>query len=64
MLFMVCSVILATGAWNCGDPKNAAPLEQAASMVYAMNSQYVWKPGGAESPYTIWPADKPTPDKQ
>lgn len=62
MLFLVCSVILATGVWDCGDQKIALSLERSAMIVYRTNKAYPFDPlTSKRSPYTVWPADFPLP---
>ncbi len=63
MLFMVCSVILVTGAWDCGD-HTALSMQYAVAMVIASNHAFPWTLRSARSPYTLWPSDEPTPDKR
>lgn len=63
MLFFVCSVVLATGAWNC-DPSRPLSLVDAAAIALAGNSEFPYKPGMPRSPLVIWPANEPTPDKR
>lgn len=60
MMFFVCSVILATGAWDCGTMA-PLPLTDVVAAVYAANAVFPYKPGHSRSPYTLWPADKPVP---
>jgi len=56
MLFLVCSVVLATGVWDCGLDA-PLPMEDAVAVVYATNSRFPFKPETSKrSPYTIWPA--------
>lgn len=60
MLFLVCAVTLATGAWVC--PSDPMPLENAVSFAYASNSTWPFKPGDKASPFVVWPANTPLPD--
>lgn len=55
MVILVCSVLLATGVWTCGDPM---PLDDAVAAVVSSNEVFPFKPGDLRGPQTLFRVDR------